>query len=337
MMQIRHSRVLVAGASGFIGGTLTRRLAEQGARVRAVVRPTSSRVGLRMPGVEIVVAEITVADSIREAARGCDVVINAAGSVSGSADEQRAVNVVGARNVASAAVAAGVGRLVHVSSAGIYGFRAPGDVDETTPLDPGSMPYGATKAEGERVVQDLAVAKGLELSIIRPALVYGPGSKVWTSAMFRWARRRPTIFLGDGSGLAPVVHVDDVVAMITVLASDDRAVGEVFNCAADPVATWRQFLSGYAALAGHSRWLGIPVGPVRGITRLVSRLAPAGTPAAELSSLAGFLTGRRRFRVDKAADLLAWRPKVQLETGIASCVPFLREQGLLPPATRRAA
>lgn len=321
--------ILITGASGFIGGTLTRHLVERGARVRAVVRPTSPTEHLRMPGVEIVVADPTVPASINQVTRGCEVVINAAGTASGSAQAQWAINVDGARFVTAAAIEAGVTRLVHVSSAGIYGFRTPGDVDETTPVDPGPMPYGASKAEGERVVRELAAASGLGVSIIRPALVYGPGSQVWTRAMFRWARRRPTIFLGDGSGLAPMVHIDDVVELITVLTSHDRAAHEAFNCAADPVPTWREFLSGYARLAGHSRWLGVPVAPVRAIARLVSRLAPAGTPAAEIPGVVGFLTGRRRFRVDKAAYLLDWRPRVGLEEGLASCVPYLREQGLL--------
>lgn len=336
MTQISGSRVLVAGASGFIGGTLTRSLVKQGAQVRAVVRSTSSLAGLTGPGVEVVVAKLMGASLLTELARDCDVVINAAGTVSGSLEEQRAINVDAARNLTAATIAAGAARLVHISSAGIYGFRTPGDVDETAPIDPGRMPYGLTKAEGERVVRELASASGLELSIIRPALVYGPGSSVWTKAMFTWARRRPTIFLGDGSGLAPIVHVDDVVDMISLLAYHDRAAGAVFNCAADPVPTWREFLSGYAALAGHHRWLGLPVAPVRGIARLVSRLAPAGTPPAELSSLIGFITGRRRFVIDKAATRLQWRPRLDLDHGIASCVPYLREQGLLPPEERTA-
>lgn len=153
-----HRRILVTGASGFIGGTLTRHLVGGGAHVRAVVRGTSSTAGLAMPGVEIVVAEVSIAESIRGVVEDCDLVINAAGTVSGSAEMQRSVNVDGARNVTEAAIAAGVSRLVHVSSAGIYGFRTPGDVDESTPVDPGPLPYGATKAEGEAVVRELAAA-----------------------------------------------------------------------------------------------------------------------------------------------------------------------------------
>jgi nucleoside-diphosphate-sugar epimerase len=335
MTRIADSTVLVAGASGFIGGHLTRHLAAHGAQVRALIRPSSSTAGLDLPRVEIVIGEITHMESIRNAAEGCDVVVNAAGTMSGSAAQQRLINVDGARNLAAAAIAANARRLVHVSSAGIYGFRTVGDVDETTAVDPGPMAYPATKAEGETVVRQLAAEKGLSWSIIRPALVYGPGSTVLTKGLFRWARRRPIVFLGDGSGFAPIVHVDDVVEMIAILAAHDRAHDQVFNCAADPVPTWREFLTGYAALVGHSSWLGIPVGPVRGLTRAISKLAPDGTPPAELSSLVGFITGRRRFSVEKAAELLEWHPSVGLAEGIASCVPYLQEQGLLQPDARR--
>jgi nucleoside-diphosphate-sugar epimerase len=318
------SRVLVVGASGFIGGALVGDLAADGVPTRALVRRASTELPA---GVERAIGDVTDLPSLHAAAHDCAVVVNLAGVLRG-AREARQVNVDGARNVCAAA--AGAERLVHVSSAGVYGFRRPGDVDETTTPEPGPMPYPATKLAGERAVLDTG---GPPTTIVRPALVYGPGSPVWTTAMFRLARRRRTVFLGDGSGLAPVVHVADVVSLIRVLIAHGAAPGEVFNCAADPVPTWREFLGGYAALAGRSRWLALPVGPVRATAGLLGRLAPAGTPPAELPGLVGFLTGRRRFRVDKAARLLGWHPRVGLAEGIASCAPALRAAGLLdtPP------
>jgi nucleoside-diphosphate-sugar epimerase len=152
-----------------------------------------------------------------------------------------------------AAAQAGVRRVVHVSSAGAYGFRPRGDISEDVPLEPARAAYGISKAEAEDVVRKVALEQELDYGIIRPGFIYGPRSRIWTAGLFRIARRKPTIFVGDGSGSILAIHVDDVVDLMTVLALHPAAARQAFNCTPDPAPTWREFLGAYAALAGHDR------------------------------------------------------------------------------------
>ena len=329
-MALLGKTVLVTGATGFLGGALTRRLAGDGARVRALARRSDRAGFLRdIDGVETVQGDVTDESRMRDVFQGCEIAFHTAGVADGSLEMQRQVNVGGTRNVMQAAAAAGVERVVHVSTAGAYGFGPRGDLSEELPLEPGHAAYGISKAEAEEVVRKVAREQGLDYSIIRPGMIYGPGSRVWTEGMFKVARRKPTVFVGDGSGSVPAIHVDDVLDLMIVLAVHPAAAGEVFNCTPDPSPTWREFLGAYAALAGHDRWLALPITPLRIVARLVAAFAPGDTRFKDLPQLIGFVTGCRRFRMDKARELLGWQPQIGLSEGIESCAPYLREKGLL--------
>ncbi|MBN2306116.1 MAG: NAD(P)H-binding protein, partial [Anaerolineae bacterium] len=141
------STILITGATGFLGGVVVRRAAAEGAQIRALARSPEKAAPLRdLPGVEIVPGDITDADRMREVMPGCDVVIHCAAATSGPPDLQQRANVEGTRNVAAAAGAAGVRRLVHVSSIAVYGFRRQDNViTEDMPPQPGRVAYAITK------------------------------------------------------------------------------------------------------------------------------------------------------------------------------------------------
>jgi nucleoside-diphosphate-sugar epimerase len=262
------NRVLVTGATGFLGGWLVNRLSADGVPVRALARrPDRDRYIKDLPHVEIVQGDITDGARMQEVIQRCSVVYHVAAALGGNIDHQRRVNVGGTRTVAEAAASVGVRRIVHVSTIAVYGYRNRADVTEDTPFDPGHDPYNITKAEAETALREVCAAHGLEYTIIRPGMIYGPRSNTWTRIMFRLARRKPTIFIGDGSGSAYPIHVDDVVDLMTVLASHDATPGEAFNCTPDPSPTWRDFLGAYSRLAGHDAVAGVAGGTGNGPVR----------------------------------------------------------------------
>ena len=324
-LPLTDQQVLVTGATGFLGGALALRLARDGVRVRALARSVHKAEFLRERSIEVFEGNVTDRAAMREAIQGCRVVFHVAASLGGSYAQQRAVNVEGTRNVVEAAAHANVERFVHVSSISTYGYNYRGDVTEEMTLAPGSDPYAITKAEGERVIR----AADIPYTIIRPGMIYGPGAVNWVGRLFKVARLKPTPFVGSGLGSAFAIHVDDVVDLLITAATHPAAVGQVFNCTPDPSPTWREYLGRFSLLAGHDKWLAIPpalIYPFAGISMLLS--APY-TMGRDLPDQVGFLTREITYRMAKAHDLLGWTPQIDLDTGIAGCVPWLREQGLL--------
>ncbi len=227
-------RVLVTGATGFVGGRVAARLRERGDEVVAAVRTPSP--DLEALGVEQreIGLEVTAEHLV-----GVDAIVHAAASVGPSMEDARAVNRDGTRRLCEAALAAGTARLVHISTTSVYDLDATGDaeVDEDAPLateDSGDSPtgsagnpYSVTKAEAEAEVIE-ATARGLSTAILRPPAVLGAGP---TST---WGTRIPRRLMeGNGPPRHPettfgFVHVEDLVdATLAALASDARTTVNV--------------------------------------------------------------------------------------------------------------
>lgn len=329
-MTLAGKTVLVTGATGFLGGALAMRLAQEGVSVRALARRPEKGDFLRAAShIEIVQGSINDAERMAEVSQGCDYVFHSAAALGGNFQEQQIGNVEGTRTVMVAAAGAKVKRVVHVSSISVYGFGYRSDVDEAMPQKPGSNAYNRTKSEAETVVREIGAQWGVKYSILRPGMIYGPRSNMWTRNMFKLAKRNPTIFLGDGSGSAYPIFVDDVVDMMLVLAEHPAGENQAFNCTPDPSPTWREFLGEYARLAGHQRWLGLPVLPVQVIAPLAEYFLKLYGDPQDLPDVVAFGLWHITYRMDKARDLLNWQPKVSLREGVERCVPWLRVQGLL--------
>lgn len=328
MESLAGKRVLVTGASGFLGGAMVKRLTQEGAEVLALARTPDKAVFLRhLPNVEIVQGDITDAARMISVTHGCQIVFHVAAALNGALDHQRRANVDGTANVMRAAAGAYVRRVVHVSSIAVYGMHYGGDIYEDAPRTHTRDPYALSKAEAETVVRAAGGMNALSYSIIRPGCIYGPRSGFWTRQMFLLARRNPTPFIGDGSGTAPIIYVDDVLDLMLTLATHPAADGETFNCVSDPAPTWREFLGAYSRLAKHHNWLAIP-------PALAMTLRPLGRLMKDedgyiLEELIPYVLHQRRYRMDKAHDLLGWQPKVDLMTGISGAADWLHEKKLL--------
>ena len=248
--ELAGKRVLVTGATGFIGGRLVERLALQDdVRVRVLVRNLSRLPRLARFDVEIVPGDVTDRRSVEGAAEDCDIVVHSAYGSDGSARYQQQVNVEGTRNIIRGAVAAGAERIVHLSTVSVYGPVPDGVLDETLPRRPLPDVYSKTKAEGERAAQAMA-ARGAPVAIVQPTVVYGPFAPAWTVNVLAQLSSHRVMLIDGGQGICNPLFVDDLVEGLLLAATKPRAVGETFLMSGPETVTWKQFYGRYEQMLG---------------------------------------------------------------------------------------
>jgi len=219
-------KVLVTGATGFLGANLCHHLVARGDTVRVLKRKRTPPTLLAGLPVEIADGDVTDFESVLAASRGVEGIYHVAGLVSYWRPKREwlfRVNVEGPRNVVQAAVRNGVRRVVHTSSIAAIGFRedgVPSDEDTTWNWGPFDVGYPTSKFQGEQEALK-ATAQGLEVVVVNPALIFGPRDVSWNAGrMFKMVEEGRTIRLPDGA--TTTCDVDDVCA--GHIAAMDRGV-----------------------------------------------------------------------------------------------------------------
>jgi nucleoside-diphosphate-sugar epimerase len=217
--------------------------------VRALVRHGLAAPLRALSGADRVRGDVTNPESLARAAEGCDVVYHCAWGGAGLADGRR-INVEGTRNVVRAAAAAGVRRVVHLSTMSVHGRRLPPVLHEDCPLVFSGEPYGVTKAEGERAAFELGTELGVEVVALRPTLVYGPDALLWVRFYLDRTLREQLLLVDEGRGIANLLYVDDLVDTMVAAAARPGVAGEAFLVSGDPPVTWREYIGHFARMAG---------------------------------------------------------------------------------------
>jgi len=329
--------VFVTGANGFIGRALCRWYRAAGWTVRGVDRaaPGGSADGAAPAAaddVEVVPGDVTEPGGWVDALAGADLVIHTAALVSNTAGlaEGVRVNVGGTRRVVEAVAAAGAGRLVHFSSAAVYGHHRDGRVDEHEPVRPSGAVYGDTKIASEQVVLQAHAAGEISATIVRPTDVYGPGSRPWTILPVQMLRAGQVLLPAHGRGSFIPIYVDDLVDGVVSAAAGEEGAGQVFNLSGGQAVETREFLGHYCRMLGIGppRTASTPVAVA--VAEVMGRaLRLAGRPSEANGATMRMLAATGDVSIDKARRLLGWEPAVDLDEGMRRTETWLRAAGYL--------
>lgn len=331
-MQLTGQKILVTGATGFIGGHLTRRLlAEKRATVRALVRDPARAQDLARQGAEVVRGDLVDVASLERAVQGCSVVIHAAAQVSSvpSRATFEQSNVRGTGNLLRAAAAANVRRFVHLSSIAVFGLASEGEVTDESPRQPCGEPYCDTKVGAEAEVFRVHRERGLPVVVVRPSAVYGPGSTHWSIIPLKRVKKGKMVLFDRGRGMLNYVYIDNLVDAILLVTEDDRALGEAF-IVNDGATTWKDFFESYARMAGKHSLPSLPLWAGKVRVRYRNLIAALKRESYRVHPDAvGFLVARAVYRQTRLEQKLGFRSGVSLEEGMRRTEKWFREAGLL--------
>ncbi|MFQ5791589.1 MAG: NAD-dependent epimerase/dehydratase family protein [Acidobacteriota bacterium] len=325
-------KVLVTGASGFTGSYLARALVDAGHQVRALLRPTSRRELLEGLPVERVEGDLTDEASIRRAVAGTGKIFHIAAVYREAKLPDRVyceVNVGGTRRLAEAALAEGRIPFYYCSTCGVHGEVRNPPADESAPYNPGDI-YQKSKVEAEKLVLALHREKGLPAVILRPVGIYGPGDRRLLK-LFRGVARGHFPLIGSGSVLYHLTHVEDVARGFVRASETAAALGEAFILAGARYTTVKELLELIAREAGRPPpRIRLPAAPMYLAAVLLETLSrPLGVEPPLHRRRLDFFLKDRAFRIDKARQVLGWKPQVELERGIRQTLEWYRSRGWL--------
>ena len=310
-------RVLVTGASGFLGRALCPTLAQAGHALRPAVRAPR---GLE---AEAVVGEVGPDTDWREALAGCDIVIHLAARVHVMRDDAadpvlafRSVNTQGTLNLAGQAAEAGVKRLVFVSTVKVHGEGREAPYSEIDPPEPRDA-YAISKWEAEQGLYGIARDSGLQVVVLRPPLVYGPGVGANFLRLVRWVEQGLPLPLASVRNRRSLVYVGNLVDAIVRCVDDPRAAGQTFLVADDEAPSTPQLIRALASASGRpARLWPFPPPLLRIVAASLGR-------QAEAERLCGSLvvdTGHLKRTLD-------WTPPFTLAQGLNETVEWYARSG----------
>ncbi|MER3395949.1 MAG: NAD-dependent dehydratase [Acidimicrobiia bacterium] len=314
---IVQGKVLVTGATGFIGSHLTEELLREGTEVRAFAHYNSQGYAGSLEelessltdGLEVYFGDITDYDSVHKAMAGCEYVFHLAALVAipYSYAHPRAffeTNVTGTLNVAQASLENGCTRMIHTSTSEVYGTAQFTPITEDHPIKCQS-PYAASKAAADRVVESFHLSFGLPAVTIRPFNTYGPrqSPRAIVPTIIDQLLEGDAVRLGNLDPQRDLTYVKDTVAGFLAAAKSEGVVGETIN-----LGTGRAVSVGELA--------SVLIEKVRPGARVVEdpvRKRPSRSEVGVL--IASF---------EKARSLLGWEPKTSLSEGLEAVIEYLK-------------
>ncbi|MCB5187687.1 SDR family oxidoreductase [Methylobacillus caricis] len=307
------NKLLITGGTGFVGHRLLQQLNSRSVSVISAGRQSKENTKV----IDYVVDEIDRSTAWLPILTGVNVIIHLAARVHVMQDEHhnplkafRETNVKGTINLARQAASAGVKRFIFVSSIKVNGEQTLSGRPYTT--DSAAMPqdaYGISKYEAEQQLLALAKETGMEVVVIRPPLVYGPGVKGNFASLMKWARAGIPLPLGAIHNRRSLVAVDNLVSLMITCIDHPFAANQIFLVSDGEDMSTSDLSRRLAKAAGaSSRLIPVPAGLLKvGLTVLGKRM------------IAQRLLGSLQVDISKTREVLGWTPPISVDEGLRRC------------------
>lgn len=339
-METKQLKILVTGATGFLGKRLAERLIEEGYPVRALARRRSNVGALKTLGVEIAFGDLGDGLSIAAAVNDMDVVVHAAAGTSGTTKDSDTATIQGTRNVLEACKAGRVKKLVYISSCSVYevaGYTENQVVTEEAQLERFPLRrghYSAAKLQAEALVTAAMNHDGFLAVVLRPGTIYGPGAEVYTNMMGVSLARRIFVVFGDGKSELPLVHVDNAVDAIVACITSSASDNQVFNVVDRDLVSKRTYVERVVKpLYPNAIVTYVPMSLLLTLTWLQEKLLATLGRQPSLTVYRLVSSQKRiRYSTSKIEQAIGWRPHIGFEQGVKH---LMRERGRAPDIGER--
>ncbi|MFW5862205.1 MAG: NAD-dependent epimerase/dehydratase family protein [Spirochaetota bacterium] len=322
-------RVLVTGATGFIGGHVVDANLAVKNTVRAFVLPDDPGAEtLQAKGVEVVYGDIRDIDTVEGAVEGMDIVFHCAAVVTDWAPDRlfREVTVGGTENVCRASLKHGVKRLVDISTNDVFGIDEKNVMDESFPLRPWNEPYPDSKIQAEKVSWGY-YEKGLPVTMVYPCWVYGEGDQTFVPLLADAIINGEMLFWRKDVLVWPT-YIENLVDLLMLIATDDRAIGNGYLVHDGESTTLQEFCKGIAdALGVKPATMRIPYHVAYAaswLMELIWKLLRRETRPLLTTYTVKNLGSRFRFSIHKAGRDLGWAPKVPYTEAFQKTMEWLK-------------
>jgi nucleoside-diphosphate-sugar epimerase len=305
--------VFLTGSTGFVGGFLLGHLNSLGYEVVAAVRSSKFTLGSTQ---RVLIRDLQTEDKLSDVLNAHSVVIHAAALTSTAVarehelEEYRRVNVEGTLNLAQQAASAGVKRFIYVSTVKVNGeVTNQGKCFKESDVPAPEDSYGISKLEAETVLLELASLSGMEVVIIRPPLVYGPGVKGNFASMIKLVQTGFPLPLGAVNNKRSLVGIDNLVDLIIRCIDHPAAANQVFFVGdGEDLSTTELLRAVGKAMGKPARLIPVPAG-----------LLQFGATLLGKKAMAQRLLGSLQVDISKTCELLDWKPPYTVEDGLRRC------------------
>ncbi len=327
-----EKRIVITGASGFVGRKLTEALSGMGYKLRVFVRDDKYEEFFRKHNAEIYTGDIRdpeIPDWLLDGVCGVFHLASIVQKAGIPDSEFWETHVTATRRLLQAAAKNRVGRFVHCSTIGVLGHIENPPADEDTPYNATDI-YQVTKAEGEKVALEWNGANGLSVCVVRPAAVYGPGDTRMLK-LFKYIANGKFKMIGDGKTLIHPVYVDDLVDGMILAYRSPKATGRVYILGGEKYVTLTEWVAAIAREANvKPSTVYLPYEPIKAVAMLCEAVCkPLRIEPPIFRRRVDFFVKNRAFSIARAKGELGYRPKVDIHEGAGRTLGWYKDHQLL--------